>query len=120
MLNAHDGKPYSAISEFDILDPNGRSISHQDWTISYVSSEELAGEDGSASNAIDGQSANFWHSEWKNKQPAHPHRLVIDLGSEYRIGGFRYTPRAGDDTPGRIKDYRIFIGNQIAVPAAAK
>jgi beta-galactosidase len=120
MLNAHDGKPYSAIAEFDILDPNGRSFSHQDWTIAYVSSEELAGEDGSASNAIDGQSANFWHSEWKNKQPAHPHRLVIDLGSEYRIGGFRYTPRAGDDNPGRIKDYRIYIGNQLAEPAAAK
>jgi beta-galactosidase len=115
-LNAHDGKPFAAVAEFDILDPNGNSISHQDWSIAYVDSEEKAGEDGSASNAIDGQSANFWHTSWKNDQPKHPHRLVIDLGPEARIGGFRYTPRAGDDNPGRIKDYRIYIGKALAVP----
>lgn len=117
-LNAHDGKPHAAIAELDLLDADGHSISHQDWSIIHVSSEELAGEDGSASNAIDGQSANFWHSQWKNAQPAHPHRLVIDLGAEVRIAAFRYTPRAGSDMPGRIKDYRIYIGSGIAVPAA--
>ena len=117
-LNAHDGKPFAAIAELDLLDPNGNSISHQDWTIAFVDSEETAGEDGSASNAIDGQSANFWHTAWKNDQPKHPHQLVIDLGPETRVGGFRYTPRAGADNPGRIKDYRVYIGKGLAVPPA--
>jgi hypothetical protein len=32
-----------------------------------------------------------------------------------RIGGFRYTPRAGSgEVTGRIKDYRVFIGAGIA------
>ena len=111
-LNAHDGKPFAAIAEIDVLDPNGNSISHQSWSIAYIDSEELIVEDGSASNAIDGQSANYWHSEWKNAQPAHPHRLVVDLGGEVSIGGIRYTPRAGDNqtTTGRIKDYRLYVG----------
>jgi beta-galactosidase len=117
-LNAYDGKPFAAIAELDLLDPNGNSISHQDWTIAFVDSEETAGEDGSASNAIDGQSANFWHTAWKNEQPKHPHQLVIDLGPETRVGGFRYTPRAGADNPGRIKDYRVYIGKGLAVPPA--
>lgn len=115
-LNTHDGKAYAAIAELDVLDAKGASIPHQDWSIVYVDSEEKAGEDGSASNAIDGQSANFWHTEWKNQSPNHPHRLIIDLGPETKIGGFRYTPRAGDNMPGRIKDYRIYVGKGLAVP----
>ncbi|MCP5532017.1 MAG: beta-galactosidase [Akkermansiaceae bacterium] len=115
-LNAHDGNPYAAVAEFDLSDAKGNPISHQEWTIAYVDSEEHAAEDGSASNAIDGQTANFWHTEWKNNKPDHPHRLVIDLGSETEIGGFRYTPRAGDNVGGRIKDYRIYVGNGLAVP----
>lgn len=110
-LNAQDGKPFAAIAELDLLDPSGNSISHLNWNIAYADSEELTAEDGSASNAIDGQTANFWHTEWKNAQPNHPHRLVVDLGNNTLIGGFRYTPRAGAaNTGGRIKDYRIYVG----------
>lgn len=109
-LDAHDGKPYAAIAELDLLDPSGNSISHASWTIAYVDSEELVGEDGSASNAINGQTADFWHSEWKTNSPPYPHRLVIDLGAKTTIGGFRYTPRTGNN-PGRIKDYRVHVGS---------
>ena len=115
-LSSHDGKAHAAIAELDLSDADGNPISHQNWTIAYVDSEELAAEDGSASNAIDGQTSNFWHTEWKNRQPKHPHRLVIDLGAETEIGGFRYTPRAGTNVDGRIKDYRVYIGNALAVP----
>ena len=110
MLNAHDGKPLAAIAELDLLDPAGDSISHQNWTIAHVDSEEREAEDGSASNAIDGQTASYWHSAWKTTQPGYPHQLVIDLGKTTTIGGFRYTPRAGTGVAGRIKDYRIYIG----------
>jgi beta-galactosidase len=109
-LNAHDGKPYAAIAELDLLDPSGNSISHASWTIAYVDSEELVGEDGSASNAINGQTADFWHSEWKTAQPPYPHQLVIDLGAKTAVGGFRYTPRTGNN-PGRIKGYHVHIGS---------
>ncbi len=113
-LNAHDKKPFAAIAELDLLDPSGNSISHQTWSIAYADSQELAGEDGSASNAIDGQTANFWHTSWKNASPDHPHQLVIDLGAETMIGGFRYTPRAGGTgVAGRIKDYKIYIGDDL-------
>lgn len=109
-INAHDGKPFSAIAELDVLDTGGQPVSHADWTVVHADSEELSAEDGSASNAIDGQTASYWHTAWKTTQPGHPHRLLLDLGATVRIGGFRYTPRAGQDVTGRIKDYRFYAG----------
>lgn len=112
-LSSFDGKPFAAIAEMDILDAQGNPISHQNWTIAHVSSEEISSENGTAENAIDGQTSNHWHTEWGSKQPGYPHRLVIDLGKVEDITGFRYFPRADNNSPGRIKDYQIYIGNNM-------
>ena len=112
-LNAHDGKPYAAVAELDLLDASGNAISHNGWTIAYVDSEEHLGEDGAAENAIDGQTANFWHTEWKNASPDHPHRLILNLGQSQTISGFRYVPRQGEGGGGRIKDYHIYVGDAL-------
>jgi beta-galactosidase len=111
-LNAQDGKPYAAVAELDLLGADGKSISHDGWTIGYVDSEERVAEDGSAENAIDGQTANFWHTEWKNASPDHPHELILNLGKSQTIYGFRYVPRQGNGA-GLIKDYRIYIGDDL-------
>ena len=86
-LDAHDGRPFAAVAELDLLDAEGNSIPHTLWTIAYVDSEEQVKEDGAALNAINGQSADFWHTEWGAAQPAFPHRLIIDLGASAHIGG---------------------------------
>ena len=109
-LSAHDGQPYAAIAELELLDADGKPLSHEGWTIAYVDSEERAKEDGTAENAIDGQTANFWHTEWSDKKPAHPHRLILDLGQSREVGGFRYTPRQGQGG-GRIRDYKVYVGD---------
>lgn len=113
-LNAQDGKPFAAIAELDLLDRSGNPLSHEGWTVAYVDSEEREREDGTAENAIDGQTANFWHTQWGAAQPDHPHRLVLDLGKSQTISGFRYVPRQGAaDLAGRIKDYRIYVGDAL-------
>jgi beta-galactosidase len=113
-LNAQDGKPYAAVAELDLLDAAGNAISHNGWTIAYVDSEERVGEDGTAENAIDGQTANYWHTEWQDASPGHPHRLILNLGKSQTISGFRYVPRQGDNAvAGRIKDYRIYVGDAL-------
>jgi beta-galactosidase len=109
-LSAWDGKPYAAVAELDLLDAEGKVISHDGWTIAYVDSEERAGEDGTAENAIDGQTANYWHTEWKAASPGHPHQLILDLGKSQAISGFRYVPRQGEGA-GRIKAYRVLVGD---------
>ena len=113
-LNAQDGKPYAAVAELDVLDETGKPLSHEAWTIAYVDSEERDREDGTAENAIDGQTANFWHTEWGAASPDHPHRLVLDLGQTRTVQGVRYVPRPGaGQVGGRIKDYRLYVGDTL-------
>jgi beta-galactosidase len=116
-LNAHDGKPYAAVAELDLLDSAGNPLSHEGWTVAYVDSEECEREDGTAENVIDGQTANFWHTQWGSASPNHPHRLVLDLGSTRTVSGFRYVPRQGaGQVGGRIKDYRVYVGDGLIRP----
>jgi beta-galactosidase len=109
-LNAHDGRAFAAIAELDLLGADGKLLSREGWSVAYVDSEEIDAEDGSAENAIDGQTVNFWHTEWKKKSPPYPHHFVLDLGRAQTLTGFRYAPRQGESS-GRIKDYRIFVGD---------
>ena len=114
-INAQDGKPSAAVAEITLLDESGQSLSMEGWTIAYVDSEEREHEDGTAENAIDGQTANFWHTQWGAAQPGYPHRLILDLGGQSRtVAGFRYTPRQGAaDVTGRIKDYRVYVADDL-------
>jgi beta-galactosidase len=113
-LDAQDGKPYAAIAELDLLDSQNKPISHDSWTIAYVDSEERSAEDGSAENALDGQATSFWHTQYSDAKQGYPHLLIIDLAQPREIAGFRYTPRQGaNNVAGRIKDYRIYVGNDL-------
>lgn len=111
-LNAWDNKAYAAIAELDFYDANKKVISHDGWVVAHVTSEERGSEDGSAENAIDGQTANLWHTEWQKQSPGHPHRLVLDLGKQQTITGFRYVPRQSEGG-GRIKDYNFYVGDKL-------
>ncbi len=112
-LDAHDGKTSAAIAELDLLDADGQPISHEGWVIAYVSSEERTKEDGTAENAIDGQTANIWHNEYSGrKKPKYPHHLVIDLGASRTVSALRYIPRQGaGNVSGRIKSYNLYLGD---------
>jgi beta-galactosidase len=113
-LSAFDGKQFAAVAELDLLDESGKPVSHEGWTVAFADSEEHLQEDGTAGNAIDGQTANFWHTEWSATQPNHPHQLVLDLGKSQTVSGFRYVPRQGaDGVGGRIKDYRVYVGDNL-------
>jgi beta-galactosidase len=111
-LSAFDGQPFTAVAELDVLGADGKPLSHEGWTIAYVDSEEREREDGTAENAIDGQTANYWHTQWGSAQPPQPHQLVLDLGKSEIISGFRYVPRQSAGA-GRIMDYRIYVGDHL-------
>ena len=115
-VDSHDGKPVAAVAELDLLDPAGHPLPHGNWTIAYADSEEKTAEDGSAGNAIDGQTANAWVTAWSAGATAYPHRLIINLGAPTKVGGFLYVPRSGDGPTGRIKTYRIYVGDGLVQP----
>ncbi len=86
-------------------------ISKDAWQLVSVDSEELLGEDGAAVNAFDGNPDTFWHTQWANGSPTHPHELVIDLGATYSLAGFSMLPRQDGSPNGRIIDYEFYVGN---------
>lgn len=109
-LDAHDGREHAAVAELIFLDAQGKEIPREAMRVVYADSEELAGDDGAAANVIDNQPTTFWHTEWKDAKPKHPHQIVLDLGGERVVSGFRYLPRGGDARQGgRIKRYRAFL-----------
>ena len=55
---------------------------------------------------FDLQESTYWMTVAKD---AYPHQLVIDLGGDYTVTGFRYLPRAEKGYPGMIKDYRVYV-----------
>ena len=113
-LSAHDGRPYAAVAELDLIEPSGKLLSREGWKIVYADSEEHEFEDGSAENAIDGNPATYWHTQWSSSSPPHPHHLVLDLGQSRLIAGFRYLPRPGKGlVGGRIRDYHIYVGDDL-------
>lgn len=116
-LSAFDGKEFAAVAEIALLDKNGKTLNQQLWTIAYADSEELTKEDGSALNAINGQNTDHWHTAYSGNgvKPGHPHQLILDLGKTVEVAGVRYTPRQGaDGVTGRIKQYRMFVGDHLA------
>lgn len=74
-------------------------------------SEETAGEDGKAANAVDGDTATIWHTQWQDANPEHPHEIIIELSRPCRIGGFTCLPRQDDSDHGNIKDYEFYISD---------
>ena len=117
VVDTFDGKPQAAIAELALLDAQGRALNQTAWTIAYASSEEARKEDGGALNAINGQATDYWHTAYSgNARPAGPPRLIIDLGAAVDIAGLRYTPRQGPDgVTGRIKQYRVYVGDRLVI-----
>lgn len=112
-LNSHDGKNVATIGELDFFDSEGDLISHNDWTIAYVSSEERYEMDGTAENAIDGQTASIWSTYFAHNTPTHPHVIVIDLGQSMQVNGLRYVPASVGSSEGLIREYEVFIGDDL-------
>ena len=94
-----------AIAELYLQNTDGQRLSRESWTTKYADSEE---EDGNhtGDKVFDLQESTYWQTE---KGAALPHLLVIDLGSEQTVSALEYLPRAEQNAPGSIKEYRIYI-----------
>ena len=94
-----------AIAELYLQNTDGHRLSRESWTTKYADSEE---EDGNhtGDKVFDLQESTYWQTE---KGAALPHLLVIDLGSEQTVSALEYLPRAEQNAPGSIRDFRIYL-----------
>ena len=78
----------------------------ENWKIVYADSEETRSGNRTADKIYDLQESTFWQTV---DNTAYPHQVVIDLGKEYNVTGFRILPRAEQGAPGMIKDYKVYV-----------
>ncbi|WP_109505354.1 family 20 glycosylhydrolase [Nocardioides speluncae] len=90
------------------LKPLPDLIDQTTLTVHDVDSEETVGEDGAATNAIDGSPESIWHTQWQAATPGFPHHITLDLGREYDVTGLSYLTRQNAPN-GRFKDYEIAV-----------
>ncbi|MGS2761643.1 M60 family metallopeptidase [Sinomicrobium sp. M5D2P9] len=79
------------------------------WLITDYSSQETGGENGRASNIIDGDPATYWHSQWSGDNAAeYPHHVSVDMKGTTAVNGFTLTQRDGQR---KVKDMEILVSN---------
>ena len=105
-LSESAGNPWTSAAEINVLDGSNTALSRVGWTASADSQEP---SDGSPALAIDGNTATFWHTQWRTANPPPPHWIVIDMQANLTVGGFKYLPRQDGGVNGRIANYRFYV-----------
>lgn len=105
-LSSFDGTNVAAIAEFEVLGADGKPLPREAWKIAYADSEETRSGNRTADKIFDLQESTFWSTV---DNAAYPHQLVIDMGKEYTVAGFRCLPRAEVGAPGQIKEYKVYV-----------
>lgn len=100
-----NGKAFASVAEFNLIDATGAAVDRAAWK---ASADSEAANDTPA-NAIDGNPASIWHSQWDGAEPPPPHALTVDLGAAVKVSGFRYLPRQDKSTNGTIAQYRFYV-----------
>lgn len=111
-LNGQTIDQVAAVAELYLKGEDGKSLSRENWKIVYADSEEMNEGNCTADKVFDLQESTFWSTDVAGKAKF-PHYIVIDLGKQETISGFRYLPRAEQNCPGMIKDYRIFLSDNM-------
>jgi hypothetical protein len=100
-----NGNPWASIAEFNLIGANGATLPRDGWLASADSADTSDGPN----NAIDGNVASIWHSQWDGTAPPPPHSFIVDLGRASVVRGFRYLPRQDKVSNGAIARFRFFV-----------
>ena len=108
-INSNFAINFKNLTNFFIYNVEAANISHSGWTILSTDSQELSCENGSAANAIDGNTTTIWHTRYCPVSDPYPHEIKIDLGATYVINGFQYLPRQDGCSHGWISQYEFYV-----------
>lgn len=95
-----------AVAELTVTE-NGATLDQTNFAVSDFSDEE---DDAlyRATNAIDGDTATYWHTQFTPDDTPYPHWIIIDLQQVRLIEDVKYTPRQ-DEVSGRAKTGRVMV-----------
>lgn len=93
--------------------PVVNGIAKNGWKLIYTDSEETKAANRAAVNAIDGNTATMWITDWttSDPDPGPPHEVQIDLGQNYDLNSFSYLPPQDGSVNGRIAKYEFYVSD---------
>ena len=110
VLSAQNAKdPVTSVAEMELLGEDGKAISTLNWRVLFADSEEVTKANNAADKLYDLQESIIWQTQVSGGKPSHPHQVVIDLGEQFKVTGFRILPRSDKSTVGMVKDFRIYL-----------
>jgi hypothetical protein len=87
------------------------AITHNAWTLKFADSQETTAANDAATNAFDGKTSTFWHTQYSGANPPPPHEIQISLGAPYTVNGFTYLPRQDGCNHGTVKQYEFYVSS---------
>ena len=123
-LSSVNGGPWASAAEITVVGKNAEMKTtppKSGLRAVKADSEETQAADNRAANAVDGDPATFWHTQWQDNAPGYPHEIVLELVPSATIKGVTYLPRQDGSENGMIKDYEIYVsadGKDFGQPVA--
>lgn len=103
-----DGKIEAKAIAIDPVSGKSSPASHETFDIARKDWKIISTEDQKAYAVIDGDPHSVWHQPKGTKLPSD---IVIDLGKEENLVGFKYFPDQALWGPGTISSYQFYISN---------
>jgi arylsulfatase A len=69
-------------------------------------------------NVLDDDLSTRWHTAWRDEQPPHPHRLVIDLAGPCEVIGVRLMSRQDASDNGAVRGLDVHVSDDPNAPGA--
>ena len=105
-VTTFDGQALAKIQAApSIAQVQAAGISQAGWTVTVDSAQ--AGNPGT--NAIDGSTTTFWHTQYNPSVAPLPHTITIDTKATNLIGSITYLPRQDGSLNGNIGQHVISI-----------
>ena len=103
-----EGKPQIRAICYDPSSHKSSPETHEKFDVARKNWKIVGIDDEKANAILDGNSATAWHQGKDKKTPVD---LVIDLGKEESLSGFRYLPDQGMWGPAIISTYEFYISD---------
>jgi hypothetical protein len=103
------GGSYNGNQAAALMVNSGSPVSHINWSVVYVDSQETTCAKGAGSNVIDGNTSTMWHTQFCTTTAPMPHEIQINLGASYSLTAFQYLPRQDGSACGWIKQYEFYV-----------
>ena len=110
-LSEINGRGWASIAELQVVGANGENLPRKGWAATASNSETKARYDTRPFCVIDDDPITWWHSQWVEGIPPHPHSVTIDMKAEQSITAVRYLPAVIVNNNGMIREYNLHVSN---------